>query len=140
MAIRFSSGVRDARLDVVESHLSSTACIGIFDGTAPTACSAADAGTLLVEWNLPADWMAAANGGSKAISGTWTASATAAGTAQYFRIYNAYISGTTDGTTCRIQGTVSNTAGAGDMKFDNNVFASGQGITVSTFTLTDGNS
>jgi hypothetical protein len=76
--------------------------------------------------------MAAASGGTKDKSGTWTdSSADATGTAGHFRLYAS------DGTTCHAQGTVG-TSGA-DMIVDNTSFATGQSFTVTTFTLTAGN-
>jgi len=43
------------------------------------------------------------------------------------------------GTTCHIQGTVTVTGGGGDMTFDTATFTAGQQVTVTGFTLTDGN-
>ena len=81
---------------------------------------------------LPSDWMAAASSGSKAKSGTWQdTSADNAGTVGHFRIGNS--------TVISIQGSVTNTGGGGDMTLDNNVVGAGQQVTISTFTLTDGN-
>lgn len=144
MAIKFREELRDARLNAFETFFGTTgadatACIQIYTGTTASACSAANPAGLLVEFNLPADFMAAATGGSKAISGSanWSATATASGTAASFRIFKAYVSGTRDNTTCQMQGTVGQ--GTGDLSFDNNVFATGQTIQISTFTLTDGN-
>jgi hypothetical protein len=82
--------------------------------------------------NLPADWMAAAAAGAKAKSGTWQdLLADAAGTAAHFRVYK------TDGTTCVIQGTCG--IGSGDLQLDNTSIAVNQVVTVTAFTLTDGN-
>ena len=76
--------------------------------------------------------MAAASAGSKAKSGTWSGTASGGGgTIAHFRIYD------NAGTTCHIQGTVG--VGSGDMQLDNNVVADGQSITISTFTITEGN-
>jgi hypothetical protein len=83
--------------------------------------------------SLPSDWMAAASAGTKAKAGTWTGTTDAAGTAAHFRIKE-----TTD-TTCHMQGSITATSGGGDMELDNVTIASGQSITVNTFTLTDGN-
>ena len=78
--------------------------------------------------------MAAASGGSKALSGTWQdLSADASGTAGHFRIYDS------GGTVCHIQGTVTISGGGGDMTVDNNVLASGQQFTVTSFTISDPN-
>jgi hypothetical protein len=75
--------------------------------------------------------MAAASGGTKALSGTWQdASADAAGTVGHFRIYDS------GGTVCHLQGTVTATGGGGDMTVDNVVFAVAQVFNVTSFTLT----
>lgn len=134
MALQYSVAVRNARLDVVESTIGASAILRIRSGSVPANCAAADSGTVLATINLPSDWMAAASGGTKALSGTWQdTSADATGTAGHFRIYAS------DGTTCGIQGTVTITGGGGDMTVDNTSFASGQSFTVTSFTLTAGN-
>ena len=68
------------------------------------------------------------------MSGTWEdASADAAGTAGYFRLFNAA------GTVCGLQGTITVTNGSGDMTVDNILFAAGQNFKITSFTITDGN-
>ncbi len=134
MAIQFSVAVRNARLDAIESTISTSAVLKIRTGAAPANVATADSGTVLATLTLPSDWMAAASSGSKAKSGTWEdTSADATGTAAHFRVYAS------DGTTAHIQGTVTATGGGGDMTVDNTSFASGQAFTVTGFTLTDGN-
>lgn len=134
MTMQYSTTVRNARLDTVESTIGTSAILKIRTGAAPANCAAADAGTVVSTVNLPSDWMAAASGGTKAKSGTWEdTSADATGTAAHFRIYDS------GGTTCHIQGTVTVTGGGGDMTVDNTSFASGQDFLVTAFTLTAGN-
>lgn len=134
MAVQLSTAVRNARLDVIESTIGTSAILRIRTGTAPANCGTADSGTVLAEITCPSDWMAAASAGSKALSGSWQdASANATGTAAHFRLYDS------GGTVCGMQGTVTATGGGGDMEVDNTSFASGQQFTVTTFTLTDGN-
>lgn len=134
MALQLSTTVRNARLDTIESTIGASAVLKIRTGAAPADCATADSGTVLATLTLPADWMAAAASGSKAMSGTWQdASADATGTAAHFRLYES------TGTTCHLQGTVTLTAGGGDMEVDNTSFAAGQQFTVTSFTLTDGN-
>ena len=133
MALQFSDTVRNALLDSIETAVSTSAVLKIYDLTAgaPANCAAAITGTVLATLTLPSDWMAAASSGSKAKSGTWQdASADNAGTADFFRLFAS------DGTTCHMQGTVTATGGGGDMTVDNAVFAAGQSFTVNTFTLT----
>jgi hypothetical protein len=134
MALQLSVGVRNARLDAIESTIGTSAVLKIRTGAAPADVATADSGTVLATLSLPSDWMAAASSGSKAKAGTWEdASADATGTAAHFRIYAS------DGTTCHMQGTVTITGGGGDLTVDNTSFASGQSFTITSFTLTDGN-
>lgn len=132
MALQYSVTVRNAKLDAVETATGASAVLKIRSGSAPANCAAADSGSVLATINLPSDWMAAASGGTKDKSGTWTdASADATGTAGHFRLYAS------DGTTCHIQGTVGTSAT--DMIVDSTSFTSGQSFTVTAFTLTAGN-
>ena len=134
MALQLSDAVRNARLDAIEASIGTGAVLKIRTGAPPANCAAADSGTVLATLTLPSDWMDAASGGSKALSGSWSdASADATGTAAHFRLYAS------DGTTCGLQGTVTATGGGGDMTVDNTSFASGQAFSVTSFTLTDGN-
>lgn len=134
MTIQFSTAVRNARLDVVESTIGASAVLKIRSGAAPANPAAADAGTVLATLTLPSDWMANASAGVKALLGTWQdLSADASGTAGHFRIYES------TGTTCGIQGTATASGGGGDMTLDNAVLAAGQSFSVTSFSLTDGN-
>lgn len=134
MTVQLSTAVRNARLDSIETTISTSAILKIRTGAQPANCAAADSGTVLATCNLPADYMAAAAGGSKAKSGTWEdLSADNTGTAAHFRLYAS------DGTTCHLQGSVTITGGGGDMTVDNTSFAAAQSFTVTGFTLTDGN-
>lgn len=132
MALQLSVSVRNARLDTIESTIGVSAIMKIRTGAAPADCATADSGTVLATINLPSDWMAAASAGSKAKSGTWQdASADSTGTAAHFRIYDS------GGTVCHIQGTVGQ--GTGDLSLDNTSLVAGQSVTITGFTLTDGN-
>lgn len=134
MAIQLSVGVRNARLDAIETTIGASAVLKIRTGAAPATCATADAGTVLATLTLPADYMSAAASGAKAKLGTWEdTSADATGTAAHFRLYES------TGVTCHLQGTVTATGGGGDMTVDNTSFAAGQAFTVTGFTLTDGN-
>lgn len=134
MALQYSVAVRNAQLDAVEVTAGAAALLRIYSGAAPANCAAAASGTLLAEITLPSDWMAAASSGSKALAGTWQdASANATGTAGHFRLYDS------GGTTCHAQGTVTATGGGGDLTLDNVSIASGQSVTITSFTITAGN-
>lgn len=134
MAVQLSVAVRNARLDAIETGIGASAVLKIRTGAQPVNCAAADTGTVIATLNLPADYMAAAASGSKAKSGTWEdLTADAAGTAGHWRLYAS------DGITCHAQGTCSITGGGGDMELDNTSIAVDQQVTVTAFTLTDGN-
>lgn len=132
MSVQLSVASRNARLDAIETELGTAPILKIRTGAAPSDCSQADTGTVLVTMTLPSDWMAAASSGSKAKSGTWSdSSADATGTAGHFRIYDS------GGATCHLQGTCG--IGTGDLQLDNTSIATAQVVTVTAFTLTDGN-
>ena len=134
MALQCSVAVRNGQLDAIETVIGASAVLKVFTGAVPANCAAADSGTVLATLSLPSDWMAAASGGVKALSGSWTdASADATGTAGHFRIYAS------DGTTCGMQGTVTATGGGGDLTVQNVSFAVGQSFTVTSFSLTAAN-
>jgi hypothetical protein len=134
MAIQFSAAVRNARLDALEAAVGVSAKLEIFTGAMPANCATADSGTKLVSMTLPSDWMAAASGGAKALSGIWSATAIAGGTAGYFRIKDS------TGTTVHEQGTITTVAaGTGDMLLDNTSILTGQTVAVTAHTLTDAN-
>lgn len=131
MAIQFSATLRNNQLDQVESTAGTSAKLYIRTGTQPADCATADSGSLLCTIDLPSDWMNGASGGTKTKNGTWSASASGAGVAGHFRIKDS------GGTTCHVQGSIGQ--GSGDLSLDNTNIASGQTVTVTTFTLTAGN-
>ena len=130
MAIQLSVSVRNARLDAIETAIGTTPVFELRTGAQPANCAAASTGNILVQDTLDSDWMAAASSGSKAKTGTWSSTAVggAGDTAGHFRIYR-----TGSPSECDIQGDVSD-----DMTVDGTITV-GQTVTVSTFTLTDGN-
>lgn len=133
MALQYSVGVNNGRLDAVETAIGTAPLFRIYTGSAPANCAAAASGTLLVEMTLPSDWMAAADG-DKSLSGTWQdLSANATGTAGHWRIYES------TGTTCHAQGTVTATGGGGDLTLDNTSITAGQSVTITTFDMNSGN-
>ena len=136
MSLQYSTTVRNAQLDALETAVGVSAILKIYDLTAgaPANCAAAITGTVLATLNLPSDWMAAASAGSKAMSGTWQdASADAAGVADFFRLFAS------DGTTCHAQGTVTLGGGGGEMTLDNTNITAGQSVTVTSFAISAGN-
>ena len=136
MSFQTSDTVANSMLDAFETAIGTSAVLKIYDLTAsaPANCAASITGTVLATLSLPSDWMAGASSRSKAKSGTWQdASADAAGTADFFRLFAS------DGTTCHAQGTVTVTGGGGNLTLDNTSIASGQSVTITTFSIADNN-
>lgn len=139
MSVKNSVAVRNARLQADETTIGTSPYLRLYNGTEPASCAASLSGnTLLAEGQLPSDWQAAPSSGSAAKSGTWTLTGqSGAGTGTNATFYRIYAS---DGTTCHEQGSVTATGGGGDMTLDNTSIANAQGVTVSTWTKTAGNS
>lgn len=127
---QFSVAARNASLDAIETAIGASPTLEIRTGAPPANAAAADTGSVLATLPLPADFLANASGGTKAIAGSWTAAASGTGIAGHFRIKQ--------GATTHIQGTISGTGGGGDMVLDNTNVAAGQNITINAFTLTAG--
>jgi hypothetical protein len=135
MAHQYSVAVNNARLDAIFTAIGSTPVLKIFSGAEPANCAAADPAGLLCTITLPATPMAAASGGSKAKTGTWSGTASGTGIAASYRIYDS------GGTVCGVQGSVTATAGGGDLTLDS-VSAqvnSGQTVTVATYQINAAN-
>jgi len=130
MAVQWSTAVRNALLDAIETTIGTAAKLQIRTGAAPVNCAASDTGTLLVEFSLASDWADAASGGSKALAAVTTTAAVAGGTAAHYRFKDS------GGTTCHGQGTVTATGGGGDLTLDNTSIASGQDVAITGWTLT----
>jgi hypothetical protein len=131
VAFQFSTAVRNAAADAIESTIGTAPTLEIRTGAAPANCAAADSGTVLATMTLPSDWLAAASGGAKTLAGTWEdTSADGTGTAGHFRIK---VSGT-----CHIQGSVSMSGGGGDMILVNTSIVATQPVSITAFTVTAG--
>lgn len=69
MALQFSTALRNARADRIESYVGASAILKIRTGSVPPNCAAADSGTVLATLNLPADWMNDASAGAVTLKG-----------------------------------------------------------------------
>ena len=136
MAVQLSVGCRNAKLDAIETFAGNSCALEIRTLSQPANCAAANAGSVLVTINLPADWMNAAGSGQKTLLGSWVdATADGSGTAAHFRVFSSQA--TKDGSTCFMQGSVGQ--GTGDLSLDNTTIVAGQQVTVTAFTLNEGN-
>ncbi len=129
----YSTDVRNAQLDALETEIGASPILRIYTGSAPANAAAASTGTLLCEMTLPADWLTAAASGSKALAGTWSGTNVATGTAGYFRIFDSGDS------QCHVQGSVSEAGGGGEMVLASTSLTLGETITINAFTFTGGN-
>lgn len=127
---QFSTAVRNAMLDAIETTIGTGAVLKIRTGAAPANCGAADSGTVLATITLASDWAAAASGGTKALSGLPVSDPVAdnSGTAAHYRLYAS------DGTTCGNQGTVG--TATSDLIVDSTAFTAGQTFNITAWTWT----
>lgn len=130
MAQQFSTAVRNAMMDAIETTTGTAAILKIRSGGVPANCGAADSGTVLATINLASDWASAASGGTKALSGlpVTDSSADNTGTAAHYRLYAS------DGTTCHNQGTVGTSSA--DLIVDSMSFTAGQTFNINAWTWT----
>ena len=144
MAVKYSTQVREAMLNAIETATGASANLIFYTGSAPAKCSDPATGSVVATLALTGnggDWMSPASSTNnvttkvKHPSSTWTAQATAPGTnvVGYYRIYDS------GNNVCHEQGTVSAAGGGGDMILDNTSVAQNQTITVVTKTITAGN-
>lgn len=133
MAVQFSTAVRNAMLDAIETAIGTSAVLKIRTGSAPADCAAADSGSVLATINLASDWASAASSGAKSFSGLPVSdtSADGTGTAAHWRLYAS------DGVTCHAQGTYG-TSGT-DIVGDSTSFTTGQTFNITAWTWTAGN-
>lgn len=126
--------VRNAMADAMETTIGLAPILRIRSGAAPADVSDADTGTVVAEMTLPNDWLSNASAGVKGLVGSWAdagANAANAGGTLHWRIY-------TSAGVSKLQGTVTVTGGGGELTLDNLNIASGQPVTVTSFTFTQG--
>jgi hypothetical protein len=133
MTVQYSTTLRDNQQNQIESTIGTTPKFQVRSGAQPANCAASDSGSLLCEMTLPSDWLTASSLGVVTKNGTWNGTGAADGVAGHFRIKDSA------GTTCHIQGSITESGGGGDAIIDNINVGSGQTVTVTTFQSTRGN-
>ena len=126
MAIQYSTTLRTDQVASIATRIGAGS-LKIFSGTLPANCAAADPTGLLVSITLPATALTTASGVTT-LAGTWSATASAPGSAVCFRVYDT-------SSVCHIQGLTST-----DLVLNNPSITSGQTVTVTSFSVTAGNS
>lgn len=129
MALAYSTTLRNARLDEITAAVGASGLLRIYDGSRPATGGAAT--TLLAELTCNATFAPGAAAGVLTLNAiTQDSSANASGTATWFRI-------TTSGGTAVVDGSVS-TSGS-DLNLTTTSITSTQPVSVSSFTITEGN-
>ena len=100
MPRQFGVTLRNALLTSLSTSIGASPKLRILTGTQPATCATAQSGTLLVEITLPATWMGAPSAGVSLLSGVWSGTVTADGTAGYYRFLDSA------GSVCHEQGKV----------------------------------
>jgi hypothetical protein len=126
-----SVAARNARLNALNTELSTGAILKLFSGALPANCAAADPSGTLCTITLTGSAFASASSGAMAMTGTWAGTGSASGTAACFRLYDS------GGTTCHQQGDAGTSGTA--MVLTNASIANGQAVSVTTYTITAGN-
>lgn len=134
MTLSIRATTRNAMLDTITTGVGTSGLIRIYDGTRATNVgTAVGAQVLLAELTANASaFAAAASGGVLTLNAiTADSSANATGTATWFRVLQS------NGTTAIFDGSVG-TSGT-DLVFNTVSFVSGANVSISSWTLTDGN-
>lgn len=133
--LKYSAALKNGQQDAITTKLGASAVLKIYAGTQPASPDTAiSSQTLLAALTCNAIFAPAAAGGVLTLNsisdGTGTAGAGAGTAATFFRL-------TTSGGTAHIDGTVG-ISGA-DLNLNNTNIATGQTVSVTSFTLTNGN-
>jgi hypothetical protein len=133
--LKYSASLKNAQQDAITTKLGASAVLNIYSGSQPASPdTAVGAQVLLASLTCNATFAAAASGGvltlNSIANGTGTAGAAGGTTATWYRL-------TTSGGTAHIDGTVG-ISGA-DLNINNTSIATGQTVSVTSFTLTNGN-
>jgi hypothetical protein len=133
MAIKFDTTTRNAEMDAVTTRVGTSARLRVYNGTRPAnPGTAITSQTMLVELTCNATAFApAASGGVLTANAISNGTAAATGTASWFRLFQS------NGTTAIMDGDVG-TSGS-DLNLNNTSIATSQTVSVTSFTVTEGN-
>jgi hypothetical protein len=129
MALGYVASLRNAKLNAITTALGGSALLRIYSGTRPATGGAAT--TLLAELTCNSTFAPAASGGVLTLNAiTQDSSADSTGTASWFRLL-------TSGASIQIDGNVG-TSGS-DLNLTTTSIVATQPVSVTSFTITDGN-
>lgn len=126
MTMQYGTTLRTNQVGQIQTTVGASGHLKIFSGAQPANCAAADPSGLLADITLPASFLTS-SAGATTIAGSWSVAASGTGTAACFRIYDG-------SAVCHVQGNVTT-----DLVLNNTSIASGQTVTVTSFTVTAGN-
>ena len=134
MTLQYSAALRTNEVGEIQLTVAAAAgqaTLVLYSGTEPANCATALSGnTALCVIDLPTTFLTAATGATT-IAGTWSGTGAAAAstgtTATFFRILDS-------AGVCHVQGAI-----PADMTLQNTSIASGQAVTITSFTVTAGN-
>jgi hypothetical protein len=126
MTFQYGATLRNNQVGQIQTTVGASGTLKIFSGAEPANCAAADPAGLLATITLPASFLTS-SAGVTTLAGTWSASASATGTAQTFRIYDG-------SSVCHVQGNCTT-----DLVLNNTSITSGQTVSVTSFSVTAGN-
>lgn len=133
--LKYSASLKNAQQDAITTKLGASAVLNIYSGSQPASPdTAVGAQVLLASLTCNATFAPASSGGvltlNSIANGTGTAGAAGGTTATWYRL-------TTSGAVAHIDGTVG-ISGA-DLNLNNTSIATGQTVSVTSFTLSNGN-
>lgn len=129
--LKYSTALKNARLDAITTAVGTSGLLRIYDGSQPASPNTAVSSQVkLAELPCSSALAAAASSGVLTANAVTAANAVASGTAAWFRL-------TTSGGTAVVDGTVG-TSGC-DLTIDSVTITSGQQVSVSSLTVTGGN-
>jgi len=126
MAFQYGVALRNNQVSQIQTSVGGSGTLKIFSGAEPANCAAADPTGLLATIVLPATFLTS-TGGVTTIAGIWSVAASGTGTAQSFRMYDG-------SSVCHVQGNTTT-----DLVLNNQSIATGQTVTVTSFSVTAGN-
>lgn len=126
MAFQYGATLRNNQVSQIQTSIGSSGTLKIFSGAEPANCAAADPAGLLATIALPSTFLTS-SAGVTTLSGTWSVAASGTGTAASFRMYDG-------SSVCHAQGNTTT-----DLVLNNTSIASGQTVTVTSFSVTAGN-
>jgi len=133
--LKYSASLKNAQQDAITTKLGASAVLNIYSGSQPASPDTAiTSQVLLASLTCNATFAPASSGGvltlNSIANGTGTAGAAGGTTATWYRL-------TTSGAVAHIDGTVG-ISGA-DLNLNNTSIATGQTVSVTSFTLSNGN-